>query len=189
MPTFRGISLSLVSQYDAKSLPEYPPPISHASYVPNNRAAHNDSSLIGGKAAKFIPPHHPVVDVYVPSYPSSQFWISYEVAPSASNTLPPTRFFYFKLSLNGEDITSWAVGKQDSWKGKTMWTFAEGMMDRRGRQRPERRGFFFKHPQTPSTRYEEGVLEVRVFRSRGRRRMENRGEALYKANGPGEGIR
>ena len=58
-----------------------------------------------------------VVTVYVPTYPSSQFWLRYSIAPP----YPPKALYYFKLFLNGKCVVSWGCGEKDGYRGKTVF--------------------------------------------------------------------
>ena len=160
MPTYRSITLSLTSQYDVLTIPEYPPP-SHpldpfASLIP---------TLIDQATS--------CVTVFVPTYPASQFWLSYSIAPPH----PPRALYYFKLFLGGRELVSWGVGEEDGWKGRVVFALFE---DVRGRglfrqSLIERRAFYFG-PEIGHRGHTvhdmNEIMEVRVFRSKARLRIQ-----------------
>lgn len=162
MPTYRSITLTLTSQYDLLVIPEYPPP-----RVPADPFC---------SSPELIDTTRSIVSTYIPTYPSSQFWLAYSVAPPH----PPNALYYFKLSINGTDIVSWGCGVEDEFKGKTIFALSRIGEDAMGRQLWERRGLVFGRKSDPvhGTASERAfsnamgdVLEVRVFRSRGRKRV------------------
>ncbi|KAH0346650.1 hypothetical protein KCU83_g7189, partial [Aureobasidium melanogenum] len=100
MPAAEGIVLMLESQFDADTISEVAIPVSHTAHA-------DDGTRL--------------VDVYVPSYLASQFWISYTVNPAMlAPAQAPTKYIFFKLILDGECIVSWGIGEAEEWKGKTM---------------------------------------------------------------------
>ena len=103
MPTYRSITISITSQFDICQLPEYAPPTST-----------NDpfSTL-----PALLNPEQALVTVYIPTYPSSQFWLRYSVAPP----YPPKAIYYFKLYLNGKCVVSWGCGEDEKYCGKTVF--------------------------------------------------------------------
>lgn len=235
MPTFGGISVSLLSQFDVLRIPEYPPPsFSDRRTSPNdghNAHAHSreqadmgpeqhekvlqqtsissfetastlSSSVVaergGGSSrdgesvapsALAYSPKSPVVEVYTPTYPGSQFWISYA---ASKTTLVPvaaagqdmqqlpaataTGFLYFKLFVDGTSVVSWGVGENQGWKGKTMWGLCKGSAGAEtweGFGTLEKRGLFFAARDEVSQEVEGGAcLEIRVYRARGRKRVD-----------------
>ncbi|KAK0512918.1 hypothetical protein JMJ35_004935 [Cladonia borealis] len=50
----------------------------------------------------FIDRDRALISVYIPIYPTSQFWLSYEISPLN----PPKLLYYFKLYINGRSIVS-----------------------------------------------------------------------------------
>ena len=153
MPTYRSITLSLVSQYDILTIPEYAPPSR-----PSDPFSDTPSLVSHAEA---------LVSVYIPTYPGSQFWLAYSISPPH----PPDALYYFKLFLNGSHVVSWGCGKEDVFKGKTMFGITEG---KRGL---DRRVFAFERDDGARNGYEmnrndsRDVMEVRVFRSKGRMKM------------------
>ncbi|KAK5999899.1 hypothetical protein QM012_004987 [Aureobasidium pullulans] len=143
MPAAEGIVLMLESQFDADTIPEAAIPVSDTS------DATDDTRL---------------VDVYIPSYLASQFWLSYTVNPAMLAPGPaPTKYIFFKLILDGECIVSWGVGEAEEWKGKTMWAFFRGE-DHGGWRTVDKRAFFFRATA------DDQDFNVLAYRARGRRR-------------------
>lgn len=133
----------LESQFDADTIPEAAIPVSDTtvtSYDPR------------------------LVDVYVPSYLASQFWISYTINPAMlAPAAVPTKYIFFKLILDGECIVSWGVGEAEEWKGKTMWAFFRGE-DHGSWRTVDKRAFFFRATG------DDQDFEILAYRARGRRR-------------------
>ncbi|KAI9817643.1 MAG: hypothetical protein M1832_004647 [Thelocarpon impressellum] len=143
MPTYRSITLSLVSQYDILTIPEFPPP---------------PSALPAALTS--------LVQTYIPTYPSSQFWLTYSIA----GPHPPGLLYYFKLFLNGAHVISWGVGEEERFRGKTVFALfdaGDGLWSAAGRRTRllEKRAFCFGPDGD-----DEGAMEVRVFRAGGRKK-------------------
>lgn len=157
MPTYRSITISLVSQFDILTIPEYAPPATPTDPFSN--------------APTLVDPDHSLVSIYIPIYPSSQFWISYSIAPP----YPPRLLYYFKLYLNGQSVVSWGCGEEDGYKGKTMFGLYDSGRSITSQPAIERRVLCF----APESRdidqtgadNTSNVLEVKVFRSKGRKRI------------------
>ncbi|KAI5196108.1 hypothetical protein E4T38_08685 [Aureobasidium subglaciale] len=144
MPAAEGIVLILESQFDADTIPE--------------------AAIAGSDAMDSASYEQRSVDVYVPSYLASQFWISYTINPAMlAPTHAPTKYVFFKLMLDGESIVSWGVGEAEEWKGKTMWAFFRGE-DQGGWRAVDKRAFFFR-----PTGHDQD-FDILAFRARGRRR-------------------
>lgn len=141
MPEHRGIHIALVSQYDAMLIPEH--------YSPDE----SDDKAERGANTR-------AVDTYISNYAASQFWIRY--ACDMSSQEPETRFFYFKLYVNGTFSVAWGCGAQDEWEGKTLFVPKDV-----GR---EKLGFFFPRDIEGTSR--TPALEIRVYRAKARRRQE-----------------
>ncbi|KAI9891117.1 MAG: hypothetical protein M1814_003316 [Vezdaea aestivalis] len=136
MPIYKAITVTLISQYDVKPIPEFP---ASASTTPT-------------KSTK---------TVYIPARPASQFWIYYNVA----QPIPPKQIFYFKLFLNGKHATSWGVGKDENWTGKTMFAvqpIRAGSTGSSDREAWDKMAFCFGDKQM------DALIEMRVYRARSR---------------------
>ena len=212
MPDFHGISMHLESQYDVKQIQEFypssPPPLTnttdHArkqvqlsavikSFYKNNRgngaqhaASHDQQQPITEGR-----PKSPLIEAHVPTYPNSQFWLTYRINPELllqPTTLPKlpqgndrdlqVRYVYFKLilpsrtghhALGSDDtnsrVVSWGVGAKEDWKGKTMFGLFRTRHDASGKCSVDKRGFWFSQDRDT-----EGEFDVQIFRARGRRR-------------------
>lgn len=169
MPTYRSITISLISQFDILTIPEFAPPTTPTDPFSN--------------APTLVNPAHSLVSVYIPTYPSSQFWLSYSISPPH----PPKSLYYFKLYLNGNCIVSWGCGEDNDYRGKT--TF--GLFKPRRTSglakgaTMERRVLCFRpdigpggHPTLDNLR---DVMEVRVFRSKARKRIQPEVNPLQSA--------
>ena len=155
MPTYRNITVSLISQFDVLLIPEYAPP-SQSSTPSENASLAPEADLIH--------PTLPIVTVYIPTYPSSTFWLSYCIQTS-SPTLhrwPAVPFYYFKLFVNGRHIVSWGCGTEDEFKGKTMFGI---FRSQDGAGALERRVLAFGEEE------DEGIVELKVYRARARGRV------------------
>ncbi|KAH0161324.1 hypothetical protein KCU82_g8352, partial [Aureobasidium melanogenum] len=143
MPAAEGIVLMLESQFDADTIPEVVMPVSDTTHATDGTR---------------------LVDVYVPSYLASQFWISYTINPAMlAPAQAPAKYIFLKLILDGECIVSWGVGEAEEWKGKIMWAFFRGE-DHGGWRTVDKRAFFFRATG------EDQDFDVLAYRARGRRR-------------------
>lgn len=170
MPTYRTITISLVSQFDIMTIPEYEPP-----KVPNDPFSEAPVLVDAAKS---------LVSVYIPTYPSSQFWIYYSIAPP----YPPKALFYFKLFLNGSCVVSWGCGERDDYKGRTMFAMSDSGQSWMGQPVIERRAMCFVSPEEAASPVHasnsfEDVMELKVYRSKGRKRIQPILESLGPASG------
>ncbi|KAK5682901.1 hypothetical protein LTR17_027310 [Elasticomyces elasticus] len=162
MPTFCGITVSLQSQYDALTIPEYPL-TDEASPTP--------------KLDDRVDELKKTADVQIPIYQSSQFWLSYTCPPPEDRSF---RFYYFKLFIKDRCLVSWGTGEEEDWSGKTVFALYDGGHDFERRRVVEKRGFFF--PSRGITGIEEQeMFEVRVFRSIARKREKGVIESFERA--------
>ena len=175
MPSYRSITLSLISQYDILTIPEYAP-LRVSSDDPFVTAASSDPVLID--AAKSL------VSVYVPRYPGSQFWLRYSISPPH----PPNALYYFKLYLNGTELVSWGCGKDEGYRGKTMWALYDSGVEWMGERAIERRVLCFGPDEdTGSRNIKIGddighMMEVRVYRAKGRKPIKPYGKGGPQAS-------
>ncbi|KAK0101432.1 hypothetical protein ONS95_006605 [Cadophora gregata] len=183
MPTHRGIKVSVVSQLELKLHPEFPhPESSQFTYrspdVRKGTAAYADwtppSASSDSKADRLLG-RQSVVSVYIPSMPATRFWMRYNVAEAAMHS----EWFYFKLFMNGRHITSWGTDAKTKPSGQVMrglfepsdrWNYRyEGTLFRN--MGTEARPFIFGYEEKePSAAKDGGLIEVMVFRARGRKR-------------------
>ncbi|EOD52717.1 putative glutaminase a protein [Neofusicoccum parvum UCRNP2] len=159
MPTYKNVTLSLRSSaHETAPLLEFPPPPHLPIRVEDVASA--------------------TAAVYVLASPGLGFWIAYHVKPPVP---PDTRFFVFKLFMDGRHVVSWAVGEEDEWKGKTMFGLFENHEWRGG---VEKRAFAFackpERDVDAVTDHESRVLEVRVFRAGARKRIQREAPELIE---------
>ncbi|CAN8095540.1 unnamed protein product [Discula destructiva] len=181
MPLFRGIEVSILTQSLTGRLPEYPHPDGSGFQKPDNAGEVSED----GRSASLLPDNPDAVEhdpnassrisVYVPSLPGSQFWIKYvvECAPSSSSHL------FFKLYMNGRHITSWGINTRTKSKGhveKALYAPCDrwDQEDNGVVFKPEgieaRYFYFVSDQQQPSIADDGGLIEVHVFRAKGRKR-------------------
>lgn len=196
MPTYNGISTQLESQYDIQRIQEYTLPSSHSGNhwrrLMRISAPPNTPNLADNYDARDHVSKSPVIDVHVPIYPNSQFWLIYHIDPDMLNHSPrptivsssPTvedmnvKYVYFKMSLPARSLSSfplgndevkrtvsWGVGLKDMWKGKTMFGLFHGEHQGMARKIVDKRSFWFS--EDPNN---EGSFVIQIFRARGRRR-------------------
>jgi len=203
MPIFKGVTVSLQSQYDARTIPERIVRSSSAT------AATFNSQVVGTDDEAHEDFESSTTDVSIPTYPNSQFWISYDCLPAAqqqqqeqenfhhkqdlaadthiSSAGPTTRYFFFKLLANKTPIVSWGVGVKENWQGKTFFALQSAGSDFDGKGVVEKKGFFFPPVPTPdvdaasagskSEIAQAPAFEISVFRALARRR-----EAVKRAS-------
>ncbi|KAL9123668.1 MAG: hypothetical protein Q9217_006922 [Psora testacea] len=173
MPTYRSITLSLISQYDILTIPEYAPPT-----FPNDPFT---------AAPTLVDTDHSLVSVYIPTYPSSQFWLSYSISPPH----PPKLLYYFKLYINGQEIVSWGCGEHDEYKGKTMFGLYDTGLTMGKKPVLEQRVLCFAQAETYGDHAPgslSDVMEIKVFRSKGRERVVPEPKSFEEpSSGPGDG--
>ena len=162
MPTYRSITLATVSQFDILNIPEYPPPKN-----PKDPFSDSPTLLVSDKG---------VASVYIPTYPNSRFWLCYSISPP----YPPKAFYYFKLYLNGVCVQSWGCGEEDKYKGKTMFGVFDSGEVFFGERAVEKRNLCFVSEESAVKKVDKvkdfidsskDVMEVKVFRSKGRKRI------------------
>ena len=176
MPTFRSIAINLVSQFDGLALPEFAP-ITATAAAPSGRSPissdgddddeNQDMSLIDSSKS--------LVSVYVPRNSRSLLWISYSVfSPDSCRIL-----FYFKLFLNDVHVVSWGVATKTAAAGKIMFSLTgpnnrnnddDDTNDNGSRRALEKKMLCFGDDTGQAA--VDDLLEIRVYRSRGRRRCE-----------------
>lgn len=146
MPKSQGIRIALVSQYDAKRIPEY--------HLADQKPSETSNA----------------VDAIIPIYSCSQFWIRYSCRPPPKES--NIRFFYFKLYVAGKFQVAWGCGAQDEWKGVTVFIPVEvrtGETLEEGRAPPRQKlGLFFAREGEVSG--SDPSFEIRVFRAKARKR-------------------
>ncbi|KAF3061695.1 Oxidoreductase NAD-binding domain-containing protein 1 [Daldinia childiae] len=184
MPSLRGIEISIVASSDIKRLPEYPHP--DGSSVRLTRVGpgchdlrdkvRNGSHFSSSKypnAEPTLKKSNPRVSVYIPSSPGSQFRLKYLIHQPA----PPSRFVFFKMIINGHPTVSWGIDTIYCASGtvsKSLFEPGDGLRDKNGNIPIgiETRYFHFVHGLDQTLASEDGgLIEVQVFRCRGRKRI------------------
>lgn len=105
---------------------------------------------------------------------ATRFWIRYNIIEATHS-----EWFYFKLFLNGRHITSWGTNAKTKPSGQVMrglfepsdrWNYKhEGTVFRN--MGTEIRPFIFGHEEKGrSAARDGGLIEVMVYRARGRKR-------------------
>ena len=150
MPNYRSITIAFRSQYDISMIPEFDPPDPELT---NARSFSNTPYV--SSAPKAVDGTTSTVSVYIPIYPSSQFWICYDISPPA----PPAAHFLFKLFINGAHVVSWSCGQEDGRKGKTIFGLFESPENREGKKFVERRSLFFS-----DVKKSVGVILLHIWR-------------------------
>lgn len=171
MPTYRSINLVLHSQFDVESFPEFSP----------RPQEHYNDRMITGTIPPFVNEKTATCSVYIPVLPGSQFWLSYAVLPP----VPDDQHFLFKLFINGAHIVSWSTGKEQKWKGKTMFGLYE-REEEDGRKKLEKRVLCFTPPDKKEDQWadvsdifdEKAYMEIRVHRAHGRKRIPREAETF-----------
>lgn len=106
----------------------------------------------------------------------ARFWLRYSIVEAAAAISP---WYYFKLSMNGRLITSWGANSTTKPSGQVMrglfdpserWNYKDyGTVYKNNGT--EARPFFFAKEDTERSAAEDGgLIEVLVYRARGRRR-------------------
>ena len=156
MPTYCSITIQLISQYGLYAIPEFTPPAEPSDPFYDAPTLQRDELSL--------------TSVYVPTYPGSQFWIKYEILPP----FPPKQQFYFKLYINGDCKVSWGCGEEQGYKGKTMFVLYEHAQSNSTERLIERRVLCWGPDPVETRKSTEvnhnDVMEIRVFRSRSRKR-------------------
>ncbi|KAI9751329.1 MAG: hypothetical protein M4579_006112 [Chaenotheca gracillima] len=174
MPSYRSITVSLVSQLGILTIPEYAPPTHQASLRPGEGAA--------GPIIRLVEPSQALVSVYIPHYSCSRFWVKYSIAPPT----PPGMHYYFKLFMNGRHIISWGTSEKENFLGKTMFALFDAGEDWLGIPGVEKRMLHFSGQDTSEDPI-SSVLEVKVFRSKGRKRLPPAPEEIAHSVAEGKG--
>lgn len=168
MPSCRGVDIELRSQFDIGQ---------YAEYYPREQSYYDDAG-IAGKAPPFYDQESSTVSVYVEAYQGSQFWICYSIL----GPIPSDQFFLFKLFINSAPVVSWSCGKEEAWKGKTMFALFEREEKEEGKKPKktvEKRAMYFTMPGQDDGKWKKlanvldpnTCMEIRVFRAHGRTRV------------------
>ncbi|KAF7897110.1 hypothetical protein EAF00_005338 [Botryotinia globosa] len=193
MPAHKGIKLHIISQWELKMHPEFPHPESTQFTF---RSPKLDKEAFEGhghspatksndsKADRLLGRQSSIISVYIPSASGSRFFIRYNVGGAADQG----PWFYFKLYMNGRHVTSWGTNTKNRPSGQVMralfepgveWDYMEGKTTYKN-PGTEYRPFFFSQENGDCAAADDGgLIEIKVFRARGRKRR-NPQLAQYK---------
>lgn len=199
MPTQSGIKFEVVSQLELAVHPEFPHPESSqfSNRSPKRRIGVSDwdpPAAVKFSKADALLGRNTTCSVYIPSIAGrsytmngqtklkigtgAQFWLQYNFQESA---VEHSRWYYFKLFMNGRHIASWGVDTTKEPNGKVM----AGLFDPSSRWNYEydgeiwknngleKRPFYFanaKGREDDSVATDGGLIEILCFRAMGRRR-------------------
>ncbi|KAI1126807.1 hypothetical protein F5Y10DRAFT_205362 [Nemania abortiva] len=185
MPYFRGIEVSIHASLEAKQVVEYPHPdgssvcLMRATAISTETGRASESNT--PSAADDVDPTrlkkiNPRISVYIPSLPGEQFWLRYLVTQSP----PPSKCIFFKMTMNGRHISSWGINANTHSTGVVVralyqpedkWGDAGGYNEA-GFPGIETRYFHFMPGLDKKSVAEDGgIIEVQVFRCKGRKRI------------------
>ncbi|KAJ3530399.1 hypothetical protein NM208_g9347 [Fusarium decemcellulare] len=202
MPCFRGVDVSIITQPGDQKLPEFP----HSDASSVRIIAPTDHSFTlnqcglaaDGADSPRIQKVSPRVSVYVPSAPGAQFGVHY----SLDKVPEPPCHLYFKIFMNGRNVANCGINPVSQASGSitrslcepsSRWHYKEnGIIHKR--QGVEVRSFyFFPNSSRTSIADDGGLIEVQVFRARGRRRRapiltKHRDQESYGIASPSGGL-
>ncbi|KAK1987342.1 hypothetical protein LZ30DRAFT_580267 [Colletotrichum cereale] len=172
MPSFRGLDVSVVPRHDAESIVELPHPESSSVHL---RCPHSVSPTSSPPSSFVSTPKkcNPTTSVYIPSSPGVQFHLRYSI-----NRPPDANYLYFRMTVNGRQVVSWGIRSQAIqnqiishalYEPDSKWQYRDsGVVYKR--DGVEKRFFHFAPHLEASAALDGGLIELRVFRSKGRRR-------------------
>ncbi|KAI1361028.1 hypothetical protein F5Y08DRAFT_348222 [Xylaria arbuscula] len=191
MPYFRGIEISIHASLEAKQITEYPHPdgssvrllrATEAPVICGNRSGagrpseQNASPPLEETDPTRLKKVNPRISVYIPSLPGEQFWLRYLITQSP----PPSRCIFFKMTMNGRHISSWGINANTRstgivvralYKPDEKWRDADAC-NSAGYPGIETRYFHFMPGLDKKSIAEDGgVIEMQVFRCKGRKRI------------------
>lgn len=201
MPCFKGIDISIAIQPGAKEIREFPHPDGSSpgpflnSAVPPSPQQSPSSTVEGNSRQGKITDS--TISVYIPSVPGikhdryrpsssydrpvvnlclgAQFCIQYAIERPPE----PTGHVFFKVFMNGRNVTSWGTNPAVSSTGLITralyepcdrWHFRQDgvVLKRDG---IESRSFYFAVSSGPTAVADDGgLIEIQVFRAKSRRR-------------------
>ena len=162
MVKFRGIELSIVSQFDIRKLPEYSPRDSADPFQCGGPTLQSDNNA--------------VASCYVPIYPGSQVWFEYSI----DGPHPPNASYFFKMTHNSQVVTSWDCTAKHGYRGKTVYNIKYiGNDNFTGMPLVKRQAFRFSPTVSNETSPFDDCIEIRVHRVEHRQRV-----ALHTPSNP-----
>ena len=163
MVKFRGIEISIISQFDIRKLPEFQFP----ETSPPDQA---QTSPLNPKAT---------ASCYVPIYPGSQIWFEYNI----DGPHPPEAAYFFKLLFNGRAVTNFDCGSKHNYHGKMMYNLMAQGRDEKGDIRIIRQALhFFNEPENGDSSQQEDVIEFSVHRIEHRKRVRELKDGIGAAD-------
>ncbi|RMZ92241.1 hypothetical protein DV736_g524, partial [Chaetothyriales sp. CBS 134916] len=151
MVKFRGIEISIISQFDIRSLPEF---------------RYRQTASPCGRQLDSV--QSAIVSCYVPIYPGSQIWVEYGI----DGPHPPNALYFFKILFNERVITSFGCGRENSYRGKMMYNLiAQGQDSLLGGIPIVRQALFFCSEIEDRPGRKEDIIEVRIHRVEHRKRI------------------
>jgi hypothetical protein len=105
----------------------------------------------------------------------TRFSIKYSIEPPH----PEGQLFYFKLFMNGRNITSWGIDPKTQCRGVVSralfdahgWDYEDGDGQLVRNEGTEVRPFLFSSKQAATAADDGGYIEIRVFRAKGKVRV------------------
>ncbi|KAH8663537.1 hypothetical protein BGZ60DRAFT_565592 [Tricladium varicosporioides] len=215
MPTAKGIKVTLVSHTDFAVFPEFPhqessqfinlssldldesPAVTYAEYLievrdgdrlsraPSGRSESKADRLLGKSTA---------VCVYIPSVPSSRFYIRCQILEEAAME---DGYYYFEMRMNGYDTINWGCSAREGANSEVMRALFDptpehNYVDESGvgfkNCGLERCAFFFAHPRDDAhIKDDGGMIEIQVYRAHHKYRkvqepLEYRDQSNYGVN-------
>ena len=167
MPTFKGIKLTIVSQWELRTHPEFPHPDCSTQFT-NRNSAIEDSTVSPdngqrrvwsgeSKADRILGREESSISCYIPSLSGNQtillslpqtnsaigarFWLRYSIEEAAA---VKSSFYYFKLFMNGRHITSWGTNTKTRPSGQIM----KALFDPSDRWNYQHEGVIYKNNGT-----------------------------------------
>ncbi|KAI0396192.1 hypothetical protein F5Y17DRAFT_456321 [Xylariaceae sp. FL0594] len=195
MPYFRGIEIFIHASLEARQIPEYPHPdassvsLPKSTTLPSIRDAYTGAKRSPAPSGSDAAPTasdeldptrqkklNPRISVYIPSLPGEQFWLRYLVSQSPA----PSQVMFFKMTMNGRYISSWGINTdvrrtgsvvRALYKPGDLWSAAYDH-DNPDFTGIETRYFHFMPGlEKKSIAEDGGVIEIQVFRCKGRKRI------------------
>ncbi|KUJ21187.1 uncharacterized protein LY89DRAFT_778796 [Mollisia scopiformis] len=204
MPTHLGIQFEVLSQLELAIHPEFPHPESSQS---THRSPKRVSSVVDWSPpavsavskADALLGRNTTCSVYIPSTAGARFWLRYNIDKSA---LANSKWYYFKLFMNGRHIASFGVDAKKKPSGQVMHGLFDPSSDWNYENNGEiwknmgleKRAFYFAGADKQrSVINDGGLIEVLCFRAQGRRRKLPdpevwRDQQDYGIITPGEGL-
>jgi hypothetical protein len=106
----------------------------------------------------------------------ARFWLRYSIDKEAAKNSP---WYYFKLFMNGRHIASWGTHSQTAPSGQVMrglfepsdkWNYKHEGTTYKNMGTEMRPFFFAKEEEVRSAANDGGLIEILVFRAKGRKR-------------------